>query len=823
MGIAERFIQLRKQYIESQFGGLNPEQLKAAMSINGAALVLAGAGSGKTTVIINRIMNLLRFGDAYESEVIWPEPTQDDIEELERLIKDGGRPTGDLAVKLRTGNIRPWNILAITFTNKAASQLKERIVSAVGEDGNDVFASTFHSACVRFLRRDAERLGWPQNFTIYDSDDSERVIKDVCKELGINDKFYPPRMLAGRFSVIKDYMMTEEEYRNTHMYDATTDTVLKAYSRYQKKLKDAGAFDFDDLIYFTVRLLEENPDVREYYHNRFRFIMVDEYQDTSHAQYRLVKLLANDDNNVFAVGDDDQLIYSFRGANIENILRFEKDFAPAKVIRLEQNYRSTGNILNCANSVIRNNRERKGKELWTDAEDGEKVEIRLCDDETSEAAFVAQDLMKHRKNGVPFSAHAVLYRTNAQSNAFETYFMRTGVPYKIVGALRFFDRAEIKDVMSYMAIVSQPSDDLRLKRIINKPARKIGNTTVDNIEQIAAGLGVSMMEIMANASEYPSLSRALPAINRFMEMYAKLCDAYAEDSLSGFVEQLLDISGYREMLMEPGSDNEARLENVNEFLSTVMLYEKDHPDGDLAAFLEELALYSNMDDYNENDDRVSLMTVHSAKGLEFDYVYLVGMEEGIFPSERNTDERDVEEERRLAYVGMTRAKKELHMTHTSVRMLYGYTRRNRGSRFLEEADRRYVTETGGEERKSYLDGDYARANAFGNLNSGAFRSDLRRNDGFSVRRDNLNRQKLRTQPEELRSRISSVPLRTAASAAESYAPGDTVEHRMFGKGVVISVTPVGNDSLVEVNFESCGRKKTMANFAPMKKVSGGDK
>ena len=812
MSTADRFIELRKRYIESRYSRLNREQLQATLTGRGAVLVLAGAGSGKTTVIVNRINNLLRFGDAYESQELWPDPSEEDVAELERIIKTGGQPSEGLARMLRTGNIRPWNILAITFTNKAAAQLKERIVAAVGEDGNDVFASTFHSACVRFLRRDAQRLGWPQNFTIYDTDDSERVIKDICRDLGINDKFYPARMLASRFSVIKDYMMTPDEYRRTHQYEAETDTILQVYERYQKKLKDAGAFDFDDLIYFTVRLLEENEDVREYYHNRFKYIMVDEYQDTSHAQYRLVKLLANDDNNVFAVGDDDQSIYSFRGANIENILRFEKDFAPAKVIRLEQNYRSTSNILNCANSVIRNNSQRKGKELWTDASDGEKVEIRLCDDEVSEAAFVAQELMKHNKQGIPFSAHAVLYRTNAQSNAFETYFMRTGVPYKIVGALRFYDRAEIKDVMSYMAIVSQPSDDLRLKRIINRPSRKLGSTTVDNIEQIASGLGISMMEVMANASDFPSLSRALPAIRGFMDMYRRLCDAYAELGLGDFTDRILDITGYREMLSEPGRENEARLENVNEFLSTVRLYENDNPEGDLAAFLEELALYSNMDDYDEDADRVSLMTIHSAKGLEFDYVYLAGMEEGIFPSERSSREGDIEEERRLAYVGMTRARKELHMTHAGIRMLYGYSRRNRASRFLDEVDRRYVTEVGEERKKNYLDRDYARANAFGSFYADHNGSDTAGHRGQPAG------QRMQNRPEELRSHISTVPLRNSASEEVTYAPGDLVEHRMFGRGTVISVTKVGNDSLIDIRFDRVGRKKAMAKYAPMKKL-----
>ena len=807
MDTAERFIKLRKKYIEKQFSNLNEEQREAALTCSGAVLVLAGAGSGKTTAVVHRIMNLLRFGDAYESEVIWPEPEEDDLDELERITETEEAPSERLSMMLKTGNIRPWNILAITFTNKAAQQLKDRITAYVGPEGNDVFASTFHSACVRFLRRDAQRLGWPQNFTIYDADDSERAIKDICRDLGINDKFYTPRSLATQMSRIKDGMMTPDEYREANPYRSDTETVLQVYEAYQKRLKAAGAFDFDDLIYFTVKLLEENQDLREYYHNRFKYVMVDEYQDTSHAQYRLVKLLTNDDNNVFAVGDDDQSIYSFRGANIENILRFESDFSPAKVIRLEQNYRSTGNILGSANSVIRHNRSRKGKELWTDKGDGEKVEVRLVEDEMSEAAFVAQELAKHNKQGIPYSAHAVLYRTNAQSNAFEQYFMRTGVPYKIVGALRFYDRAEIKDVMSYMAIVSQPSDDLRLKRIINRPARKIGSKTVEDIERIANGLEISMMEVMANAAEYPSLSRALGPISGFMDMYGKLCDVYAEESLGDFTEDMLEITGYIDMLMQPDKENESRLENVREFVSTVRLYEKDHPDGDLSAFLEEMALFSNIDAYDENADRVSLMTVHSAKGLEFEYVYLVGMEEGIFPSERTVRDDGVEEERRLAYVGMTRAKKELHLSRAEVRMLYGSTRRNPPSRFLEEIDQQYINEVGAARRRpSYLDREYGETNSFIN--------DRSENRYRAV--PNTNREKGNST--KLNSRISSVPLRHDAAGADSYQTGDIVEHRMFGRGTVISVTRIGNDSLVEIMFDSSGRKKAMANYAPMRKV-----
>ena len=809
MSNTDRFIQLRKRYIEQQFSNLNEEQRRAALTCSGAVLVLAGAGSGKTTAVVHRIMNLLRFGDAYESEVVWPNPTDRDVAELQALVDNGGNPSPELASMLKTGNIKPWNILAITFTNKAAGQLKERIVSAIGEDGNDVFAATFHSACVRFLRRDAQRLGWPQNFTIYDTDDTERVIKDICKSLGINEKFYPARYLASKFSVMKDQMMTPDEYRDSGRYPSDVNVVVQVAKEYQKRLKENGAFDFDDLIYYTVKLLEENEDLRDYYHNRFKYVMVDEYQDTSHAQYRLVKLLTNDDNNVFAVGDDDQSIYSFRGANIENILRFESDFAPATVIRLEQNYRSTANILNAANSVIRHNTMRKGKELWTDKGDGEKVEIRLLDDEMAEAAFVAGELEEHNRQGIPFSAHAILYRANAQSNAFESYFMRAGIPYKIIGSLRFYDRAEIKDVMSYMAIVSQPSDNVRLKRIINKPARKIGARTVEDVEEIADNLGVSMLEVMANAAEYPLLSRALPAINGFMEIYRRLSEAYAEESLGDFAEDLLDITGYRNMLMQPERDNEARLENVNEFISTVRLYERDNPDGDLAAFLEELALFSNLDDYDENQDRVSLMTIHSAKGLEFDYVYLVGMEEGVFPSDRSAQDNQIEEERRLAYVGMTRARKELHLTRAEIRMLYGSTRRNPGSRFIDEIDPEFTEEIGTRRKdgSGYLDDEYGNTNYYIN-NKRIIYEDV----------VNMREREKKRKAQTLSSQISTVPLRHDPSKTESYAPGDEVEHRMFGRGTVISVTKVGNDHMVEINFKSCGRKKAMANFAPMRKV-----
>ena len=809
--IRNDFLALRRKYIEHRFSGLNDQQRTAALCCSGAVLILAGAGSGKTTVIVNRIMSLLQYGDAYESDEVYPEPTEEDIGELNALL--GGKqaiPSERMTLMLKTGNIRPWNILAITFTNKAADQLKERIKRAVGPEGGDVFASTFHSACVRFLRRDAERIGWPKNFTIYDTDDSERVIKDILKSFSIEEKLYPVRWMASQFGHIKDGMMDAEEYEASYRYDPKTAVVVRVYREYQKRLKDAGAFDFDDLIYYTVKLLEGNPDICEYYHHRFRYVMVDEYQDTSKAQYMLVKLLTNDDNNVFVVGDDDQSIYSFRGATIQNILNFESDFAPAKVIRLEQNYRSTSNILGCANSVIRCNKGRKGKELWTALEGGNKVDVHTAENEHDEVSYISLDIYRHSNLGIPYSAHAVLYRTNAQSAVVESYFARACVPYKVVGALRFYDRAEIKDVLSYLSIIVNPGDDLRLKRILNKPSRKIGDTTIDRIQEISSGIGVPMIEVISHAEDYPILARSAASLKRFSDLYRSLCELYEETELPNFVDRLLDMTGYRAMLTALGFEGESRLENVNEFVSIVKNYTDENPEGDLASFLEEIALVSNMDTYDENTDRVSLMTIHSAKGLEFDYVYLIGMEDGLFPSDRaRYNEAEMEEERRLAYVGMTRAKKELHLLRAETRQLYGQTRRNPASRFIEEIDPEFIVETGNTYKpRQYLDQNYRRANSLGNSFGNSFGNS--RSYSAAETQD--------TEKTKLRSKITMQPKPGAGKNTVSFKEGDRVIHKSFGKGIVISATPIGGDILLEINFETCGRKKTMANYAPLSRV-----
>ena len=796
MDYRKQFLELRKRYIEKRFGALNPEQRSAVLTCGGAALVLAGAGSGKTTVIINRIMCMLLFGTAYESDFICFEPDEEDVRQLKTCVEGDGIPDERLSQMLKAGNIRPWNIMAITFTNKAAGQLKERITRAVGEEGRDVFASTFHSACVRFLRRDGERLGWPKDFTIYDTADQEKVVKEICKSYGIDEKIYPVRMMLSRFGHIRDNLLTADEYQAQNPMDPYVGTICRVFREYQRRLREAGAFDFDDLIYYAVRLLQDNEDVREYYHRRFRYIMVDEYQDTSHAQFTLIKLLTNEDNNVFVVGDDDQSIYSFRGATIENILNFDRIFAPVKVIRLEQNYRSTSNILDCANAVIACNRGRKGKNLWTAGSRGAKVQVHAAESETDEASYIATDIYKHVKKGEPLSGHVVLYRVNAQSNPIENYFRRAGIRYKIVGGLSFYDRAEVKDALAYLQLVVNPGDDLRLKRIINVPARKIGSATVEKVEEIARGLGVPMMEVVARCRDYPALSRAANALEGFHHVYLRLCSLYEELPLGEFADRVLDETGLRGMYAVLGEEGEQRINNMNELVSNIRNYEAENPDGDLAACLEEMALFTTLDDYSEDEDCVSLMTIHTAKGLEFDYVYVIGMEEGLFPSDRTRfNENDLEEERRLAYVAMTRAKKELHLIRAEMRMLYGMTRRNPESRFLTELDESCVEQTGAQRRKpsSYLDRGYGSAN--------------RRAEGYAFGGGGA-----------APAPAAPKPKKKFAPAKTSYLPGDLVEHRMFGRGKVVSVTPVGGDVLVEIDFVRSGRKKTMANYAPMSKV-----
>lgn len=863
--ITNEYLALRDQYIEARFARLNAVQRQAVFATEGPLLILAGAGSGKTTVLVNRIANIIRFGSAHGSRELPRPVTEADLNDLRTAVANGRdlpRETAYLAVR----PARPWNVLAITFTNKAAGELKERLRAMLGDTlGGDVNASTFHSACVRMLRRDAERIGFPKSFTIYDSDDQQRVIKQIYKDLMIDDKFLPVKSAIAQISSFKDKLMSAEEVAGEPFANTKAQLISKIYTAYAGRLKTAGAMDFDDLIFHTVRLLQNDAEAREYYQNRFRYVVVDEYQDTSVAQFHLVRLLAGGTNNVCVVGDDDQSIYKFRGATIENILNFEKVFSGAKTIRLEQNYRSTANILNAANSVIKNNMGRKGKTLWTESGDGEKVHHYTATNEQDEASHIADVIGEHLREGASLKDHAVLYRMNAQSNPIETYFARAGIPYRIVGGQRFFDRKEVKDINSYLAVIVNPRDDVRLRRIINEPARKIGMTTIDKIGELASAAGVPMMEIIAHVRDYPALQRAAAPLERFYEMYRELCDLSISEPLDVFVGDVIKKSGYEAMLKAMKEEGETRLENLGQLVSSIKTYaDQNGEDATLAGFLEEVALISDLDSYDNDADSVTMMTIHSAKGLEFPYVFVIGMEDGIFPGDMaKYNEEDMEEERRLCYVAITRAKKELYLSSSRTRMIFGQTRRNPPSSFLAEIDPALLDETQSPELSSYgggfgagygtystnvpggrsgysgasrgyLNSEYnARPRGgFGGGYSSGFASGGHESPNSYGGRHTVQSTGFGSGYGRSRGAGSAVPagagtstLAGAPSAAApkkkeavSYAPGDVVEHRVFGRGTVLNATPIAGDCIVEIQFDRVGVKKTMANYAPLKKV-----
>jgi len=912
--LQQEFCALRDIYIEKQFGRLNDMQRQAVFTTDGPLLILAGAGSGKTTVLVNRIANLIRFGSAHGSSWTPREVTEEDVKALKTAIMTGTDAPAWLDGMLRQNAVRSWNVMAITFTNKAAGELKERLRNMLGgEEGDEVFASTFHSACVRILRRWAESIGYPRSFTIYDTDDSQRVMKAVYKELSIDDKFFPIKSAINQMSRWKDQLVSPEEALRTPARDTKGAIAAKVYAAYEKKLREAGAFDFDDLIYQTVQLLAEHEDVREFYQNKYRYLLVDEYQDTSVAQFRLVSLLTGPEKNICVVGDDDQSIYRFRGATIENILNFERIFPGTKTIRLEQNYRSTSNILNAANCVIQHNTERKGKTLWTRNDEGDKVQVYTAENEQDEAMHIADVIGEHLKEGGHLADHAVLYRMNAQSAPIESYFTRAGIPHKIVGGQRFNDRKEVKDIHSYMSIVANARDDVRLRRIINEPARKIGNTTVDVIADLAAQQGISMLEVISHADAYAKLSRAIMPLLKFWQIYEKLQESLETRTLDEFAQDVIEVTGYKAMLEADAAkgheDAADRLQNLGQLVNNVKNYCDQHgEDASLEGYLEDIALISDIDSYNESADQVVLMTIHSAKGLEFPYVFLIGMEEGVFPSEMSKySEADLEEERRLAYVGITRAKKELYISNSVSRMLYGRTQRNEPSRFLREIEPEYIEETRSPalERRSsmgwgssYSDtvpggaSGYSGASGWGRNSSsfggrtGGYNSGGRSGylnseynsgahggfgDRYSKKQNTEYKRTVSTIAEmealaddpdgymsgkisgkdyegyvrdrmagrttsgfgENYSQKSGTPLndmkrvffagtpvpKSAPTGPKHYEVGDIVEHKVFGRGRVLAVKAAAGDQIVEINFEKVGVKKTMANFAPLTKIT----
>ncbi len=865
--LTQEFCALRDQYIESKFSRLNPAQKQAVFTTEGPLLILAGAGSGKTTVLVNRIANIIRFGSAHGSAELPAPVTAQDVADL-RAALQSGRDLAREAQRLAVRPARPWNVLAITFTNKAAGELKDRLRSMLGETvGGDVHASTFHSACVRILRRDAERIGFPKSFTIYDADDQQRVIKQIYKDLMIDDKFLPVKSAIAQISAFKDKLITAEEVAAEAPRDTKAALISKIYTAYAGRLRTAGAMDFDDLIFHTVRLLQTDEEARGYYQNKFRYVVVDEYQDTSVAQFHLVRLLAGGTNNVCVVGDDDQSIYKFRGATIENILNFEQVFTGARTIRLEQNYRSTSNILDAANRVIKNNAGRKGKTLWTQNGDGAKVHHYTAASEQDEASHIADVIGEHLREGAHLRDHAVLYRMNAQSNPIETYFARAGIPYRIVGGQRFFDRKEVKDINSYLAVIVNPRDDVRLRRIINEPARKIGASTIEKVGELAAAAGVPMLQIIADVRDYPELGRAAAPLEKFYELYRELCDLSVTLPLDEFAGEVIRKTGYEAMLKAQKEEGEARLENLGQLVSSVKTYaDQNGEDATLSGFLEEVALISDLDSYDQDADSVTMMTIHSAKGLEFPYVFVVGMEDGIFPGDMaRYAQDDMEEERRLCYVAITRAKKELYLSSSRSRLIFGQTRRNPPSCFLDEIGPEHLDESQSEElvwtsggfgagygsyshtvpggrsgysgaSRGYLNNEYnARPRGgFGAGYASGFASGGHESPRYDGGRHMAQSSGFGAGYGSRASHHSGAPATPAGAGTSTlagmqnaapkkqgaqYAPGDVVEHRVFGRGTVLKATPVAGDCIVEIQFDRVGVKKTMANYAPLKKLS----
>ena len=786
----EEFLSLRKKIIERDFSKLNPMQREAVLSTEGPLLILAGAGSGKTTVLVNRVANILKYGNAYTSDYLCREPDENDIILAKQMAEGNISEPFEIEDLLKCSAVSPWNILAITFTNKAAKELKERLEKMLGSQAEDVWASTFHSCCVRVLRRFGDRLGYSSNFTIYDTDDSKRVVKDCLKSLKLDEKLFPPKSIINTISRAKDSLVSPNDFINQNYADIMLRHYGEVYELYQNRLKQSDAMDFDDLIVNTILLLQSEEEVRDYYQRKFRYVLVDEYQDTSHAQYILISLLAGGYNNLCVVGDDDQSIYKFRGATIENILSFENQFSQAKVIRLEQNYRSTQNILDAANSVISNNENRKGKNLWTENGRGDKIVLAVTESDLDEAKFISDSVLEGNSKGENFSNFAVLYRMNNQSNVIEQALVRAGIPYRIVGGHKFYDRKEIKDALAYLSVIANPNDSVRLQRIINEPKRGIGTTSVATALQASEALGISLFDVMKDSLNIPLLSRAAKKMTEFTQMIEELVDASSGIQLNELFERCMEVTGYTASLDLDPTTAEDRKANLAELSNNLVRFQDENPDSDLNDFLQEIALMTDIDNYNDSANAVTLMTVHSAKGLEFTEVFLAGMEEEVFPSSLSMYERDeIEEERRLAYVGITRAKKKLYLTRAKSRMMFGSTKFNRQSRFIDEIP---------EELFEIKDLTRSRA---------AVRTAVNSRYGF------------KEVPVNYHPKHTAVPkVSEPTGAGIVFKAGDSVRHKAFGEGVVLNVTPVGNDNLLEVAFTKSGTKKIMANFAKIEKI-----
>ncbi len=791
-----RYNEMKRRLFDRVYENLNAMQREAVTTVSGPLLVLAGAGSGKTTVLVKRIVHIIKYGDAYASSFVPADADEAALLRYEYALTAMTPAEIEEYVlpDFKHSPCPPWAMLAITFTNKAAGEIKSRLAAALGaaegekSPADEIWAGTFHSICMRILRRHGELVGLRSGFTVYDTDDAKRVISDCMKTLNVDEKTLPIKTVMNTISRSKDRLLTPEKFAATTGGDFRADKIAGIYRMYQQRLRESNAVDFDDIVLLTVELLRENEDVRDYYRRRFRYVSVDEYQDTNHAQFILTALLTGEHNNLMVVGDDDQSIYRFRGATIENILGFDREYGNVTVIKLEENYRSTKTILNAANAVISNNRGRKGKTLWTAGDAGSKILLRELPDQNEEARFIINRIENLVAAGARYKDFAILYRMNAQSSPIETAMAKSGIPYRLLGGLRFYDRKEVKDVIAYLCLLVNSDDGVRLKRIINEPKRKIGASAMAAVEQIALVEGTSLYNVVKNAGGYIALARTAGAFAEFVRIIETLREFAANATVAETIERTVELTGYREMLVAGGEAEKERVANVDQLIANAYEYDKTE-DASLQGFLEEVALVSEVDRYDEDADAVVLMTVHGSKGLEFPTVFLPGMEEGLFPGMQSaTDDSELEEERRLAYVAITRAKKSLIITRAHSRMLYGQTRYNPPSRFI------------GEIPEELLDADtvrYAPKQGERRIESFAQPAAPRFRDGAGVK-------------------PASIAAKPSAPA-ETFKPGDVVLHRTFGRGEVISSKLMGGDTMYEIIFDNVGTKKLMASFAKLKR------
>ncbi len=797
-----KYKKYREEIFAKAYSFLNEKQREAVFTTEKPLLVLAGAGSGKTTVLVQRIAFIIKYGNAYFSDNIPDEVlTDENLAALQYIAESSLATKDDLAEAMNCFAVdpaTPWQILSITFTNKAANEMKQRLQKILGESAQDIWAGTFHSICVRILRKYIDRLGYDKSFTIYDTDDQKRLLTACIKEKNLDEKTFQPRSVLGEISRSKDKLEGYSAYATNAGADFRKGIIAQLFEMYEQRKAAANALDFDDIIFFTVKLLSEHEDIRNEYQRRFRYILVDEYQDTNISQFNLVRLLCGSHNNLMVVGDDDQSIYKFRGATIENILNFDRSFDEVKVIKLEQNYRSTSNIIAAANAIIKNNEGRKGKELWTGNDNGEKIILKECGDNTYEGSYITEKIVKlAAEKGYKYSDFAVLYRVNALSNNLEKAFAKSGIPYRILGGTRFYDRKEIKDIMSYLCVINNPTDNLRLKRIINVPKRGIGDATVEEIERIAHENGRSMLDIMATAQSFPSLSRSAIKLVSFCDMINDFRKTVDNETLPVLFEKVIEKSGYMQMLIDGGREEADRIDNLKELVSNAVQYEAANEEALLSGFLEEVALISDVDNYDPDSPAVVLMTIHSAKGLEFPVVFLPGMEETIFPGAQSTFEQaELEEERRLAYVAVTRAKKELIITYCQNRLYFGRTVCNQRSRFIDEIPSELCDVQNFYEATPQ--GFYQ--HSFGQSTFGGFG----------------NRQSPRpTFSSKVQSSSPTQPVQKNNFAAEQFKSGDRVKHAKFGAGLVISAKPMGADVMYEIAFDEFGTKKLMGTYAKL--------